>query len=218
MQKLRDILVRGAEDIGITLNVHAVESFLLYIEELKRWNKKINLTALEGDLEIGVKHFLDSLTVVPYLHGAQRVLDIGSGAGFPGLPLKVVSPAIELVLLESSEKKVFFLRTIVRGLKLHGVEVVHGRAEDRGIKGRYAGGFDLVLSRALADLPTSLQLALPYTKWGGRIVGMRGKKGERERGETDWESLGLQLIETRKLTLPFVEETRVLLFFQRSET
>jgi 16S rRNA (guanine527-N7)-methyltransferase len=215
MLALKEILASGAKEIGVVLTAQVIESYLFYIEELKRWNTRINLTALTGDLEIGVKHFLDSLTVAPYLHGARRVLDIGTGAGFPGLPLKIVSPAIDLLLLEASQKKVFFLRSIVRGLKLEGVEIVHGRAEDDEIKERYAGGFDLVLSRALADLPTSLQLALPYTKERGSIVGMRGKKGEEEGSAVDWDALGLRLIEVKKVTLPFVEETRVLLLFQR---
>jgi 16S rRNA (guanine527-N7)-methyltransferase len=217
MRELKAILASGAEEIGIALAAPVIESYLFYIEELKRWNTRVNLTALRGDLEIGVKHFLDSLTVVPYLHGARRVLDIGTGAGFPGLPLKIVSPAIELLLLEASQKKVFFLRHMVRGLKLEGVEIVHGRAQDREVQERYAGGFDLVLSRALADLATSLHLALPYTKGGGSIVGMRGKKGEDEARDVDWGSLGLQLREIKRLTLPFVEETRVLLVFQRRE-
>jgi 16S rRNA (guanine527-N7)-methyltransferase len=218
MLALKEILASGAKEIGVVLTAQVIESYLFYIEELKRWNTRINLTALTGDLEIGVKHFLDSLTVAPYLHGARRVLDIGTGAGFPGLPLKIVSPTIELFLLESSQKKVFFLRNILRGLKLEGVEVVHGRAEANEMKKRYAGGFDLVLARALADLPTSLQLALPYTKVGGRIVGMRGKKGEEEVREMDGNAVELQLIETKKLALPFVEETRVLLVFQRPDT
>ena len=210
--------MRGAEEIGVVLSAQVIESYLLYVEELKKWNARINLTALVGDLEIGVKHFLDSLTLAPYLHGTKRVLDIGPGAGFPGLPLKILSPAIELLLLEASQKKVFFLRHIVRVLKLEGVEIIHGRAEASEMKKRYAGSFDLVLSRALADLPTSLQLALPYAQKGGRIVGMRGKKGEEEVTEVDWDALGLQLIEAKKCTLPFIGETRVLLLFQRSET
>ncbi len=218
MLELKTLLTRGSEEIGVVLSDRVIENYLFYIAELKKWNTRINLTALTGDLEIGVKHFLDSLTVVPYLHGATRVMDIGAGAGFPGLPLKIQSPALDLLLLESSQKKVFFLRNIVRGLKLEGVEVVHGRAQDRGIKERYAKMFDLVLSRALADLPTSLQLALPYATGGGRIVGMRGRKGEQEQGETDWNALGLQLIEVKKVTLPFVEEIRFLLVFQLLET
>lgn len=216
MRTLKEILLNGADEIGIVLNAGVIESYLLYSEELKRWNAKINLTALTGDLEIGVKHFLDSLTVAPYLHGAESVLDIGAGAGFPGLPLKIFSPAIGLLLLETSQKKVFFLRNMVRVLKLEGVEIVHGRAEAREIKKRYAEKFDLVLSRALADLPTSLHLALPYTQQGGRIIGMRGKEGEEEARVVDWDALGVQLIEMKKLTLPFVKETRVLLLVQRT--
>lgn len=218
MQTIKDILIRGAEQLGITLSDRIIESYLYYIKELKRWNKKINLTSLKDDVEIGVKHFVDSLTIAPYLQGVHKVLDIGAGAGFPGLPLKIFSPSIEVVLLESSEKKCFFLRSIIRGLKLQGVDVVHGRAQDREIRERYARGFDLVLSRALADLPTSVQLALPYVRERGRIVGMRGKKGEEERWEKDWERWGLQVIEMKKLTLPLVEESRVLVLFQRFET
>lgn len=218
MRTLKEILVRGGEEIGVCLSPQVIASYLVYIEELRKWNARINLTALTEDLEIGAKHFLDSLTVVPYLHGAKHVLDIGAGAGFPGLPLKIQSPAIELLLLEASQKKVFFLRTIVRVLQLEGVEVVHGRAEAREITKRYAERFDLVLSRALADLPTSLNLALPYSKKGGRIVGMRGKKGEEEARAVDWDALGLQLIEVKKLTLPFVKEDRVLVVLQRPDT
>jgi 16S rRNA (guanine527-N7)-methyltransferase len=132
------------------------------------------------------------------------------------LPLKILSPNITLLLLEASQKKVFFLRHIIRGLQLEGVEIVHGRAEANAIKKRYAESFDLVLSRALADLPTSLHLALPYTKDGGHIVGMRGKKGEEEARAMDWGALGLQLREIKALTLPFVEEDRVLLLVHRT--
>jgi len=211
------ILVTGAEQLGITLTSQVVERFLFYIKELKKWNQRINLTSLATDRDIAAKHFLDSLTIAPFLHDATQVLDIGTGAGFPGLPLKIFAPSIKVLLLESSQKKCAFLRHIVRGLKLAGVEIVHGRAEDKKMIERYGGGFDLVLSRALADLLTSLQLALPYVKEGGRIVGMRGRQGEQERDATDWQPLGLQLLEQRRLTLPFVEEQRVLLLFQRRE-
>ncbi len=217
MPDITAILLKGAEQIGITLTSQVVENYLFYIKELKKWNQRINLTSLTTDRDIAVKHFLDSLTIVPFLQGAARALDIGTGAGFPGLPLKIFAPDCEMLLLESSQKKCSFLRHIVRGLKLAGVEIVQGRAEDKKMIERYGNSFDLVLSRALADLPTSLQLALPYAKRGGRIVGMRGKQGTQERDATDWQSLGLQLIEQRTLMLPFVEEQRVLLLFQRSE-
>jgi 16S rRNA (guanine527-N7)-methyltransferase len=217
MPNITAILLKGAEELGITLTSQVVEGYLFYIEELKKWNQRINLTSLTTDRDMAVKHFLDSLTITPFLQDATQVLDIGTGAGFPGLPLKIFAPSIEVLLLESSQKKCSFLRHIARGLKLEGVEVVQGRAEDKKMIERYGSSFDLVLSRALADLPTSLQLALPYTKGGGRIVGMRGRQGEQERDATDWRPLGLQLIEQRRLTLPFVEEQRILLLFQRME-
>jgi len=217
MPDITAILLKGAEQLGITLTAEVVEGYLFYIKELKKWNKRTNLTSLTTDRDIAVKHFLDSLTVAPFLQGKKQVLDIGTGAGFPGLPLKIFAPSIELNLLESSQKKCSFLRHIVRGLKLEGIEIVEGRAEDKKIIEKYGNSFYLVLSRALAGLLTSLQLALPYVKAGGRIVGMRGRQGEQEREATDWQSLGLQLIEQRRLSLPFVEEQRVLLLFQRSE-
>ena len=217
MPDIAAILVTGAEQLGITLTAPVVENYLLYIKELKKWNQRINLTSLTSDREIAVKHFLDSLTIAPLLQQVTRLLDIGSGAGFPGLTLKIFAPSIDVCLLESAQKKCAFLRHIVRGLKLTGVEIVQGRAEDKKIIERYAGTFDLVVSRALADLPTSLQLALPYVKKGGRIVGMRGSKGEQEREATDWQSLGLHLIEQWRVTLPFLEEQRLLLLFQRPE-
>jgi 16S rRNA (guanine527-N7)-methyltransferase len=217
MRAIKEILVSGAEEIGVCLSPQVIARYLLYIEELRKWNARINLTALNENLDIGVKHFLDSLTVTPYLHGAKSVLDIGAGAGFPGLPLKIHSPAIALLLLEASQKKVFFLRNIVRVLQLEGVEVVYGRAESHEMIKRYAERFDLVLARALADLPTSLHLAIPYVKGGGSIVSMRGKKGEDEARAVDLDALGLQLIEVKKLTLPFVKEDRVLVVLQRPE-
>jgi 16S rRNA (guanine527-N7)-methyltransferase len=217
MPDITAILFKGAEQLGIKLTSEVVEGYLFYIKELKKWNQRINLTSLTTDKDIAAKHFLDSLTIVPFLQGTARALDIGTGAGFPGLPLKVFAPDCEILLLESSQKKCTFLRHIVRGLKLEGVEIVQGRAEDKKMIERYGSSFDLVLSRALADLSTSLQLALPYTKEGGRIIGMRGRQGEQERDATDWRALGLQLIEQRRLTLPFVEEQRVLLLFQRGE-
>jgi 16S rRNA (guanine527-N7)-methyltransferase len=217
MPDITSILLKGAQQIGITLTAQVVEDYIFYIKELKKWNQRINLTSLTTDQDIAVKHFLDSLTIAPFLQDATQVLDIGTGAGFPGLPLKIFAPRIELCLLESSQKKCTFLRHIVRGLKVASVQIVQGRAEDKKIIEKYASSFDLVLSRALADLPTSLQLALPYAKREGRIVGMRGRQGEQERDATDWKALGLQLLEMRKLTLPFVKEQRVLLLFQRIE-
>ena len=215
MPDITDILLRGAEQIGLSLPPPVLERYLYYIAELKHWNERINLTAVTDDREIAIKHFLDSLTIVPYLRGVNKVLDIGAGAGFPGLPLKIFAPSIAVCLLEASQKKCFFLRHVVRGLQLEGIEIVHGRAEDPAIIKQYAGGFDLVVSRAVAGLFPSVRLALPYTKKDGSIVGMRGKRGEEEEREMEWASLGMRLIEIKKLTLPFTKEQRFLVILQR---
>jgi 16S rRNA (guanine527-N7)-methyltransferase len=215
MQEIKEILLRGAEQIGLSLPPSVLERYLYYTAELKHWNERINLTAVTDDREIVIKHFLDSLTIVPYLSGVNKVLDIGSGAGFPGLPLKIFSPSIAVTLLESSQKKAFFLRHIVRGLQLEGVAIVHGRAEDPSIIQQYTGAFDLVVLRAVAGLLPSVRLALPYTKEEGFICGMRGKRGAEEQEKIEWVSLGLRLVEMKQLILPFTKEQRVLLLLQR---
>jgi 16S rRNA (guanine527-N7)-methyltransferase len=218
MQEIKEILLRGAEQIGVPLPPSMLDRFLYYIAELKQWNEQINLTAVTDDREIAIKHFLDSLTIVPYLRGVNKILDIGAGAGFPGLPVKIFAPSIAVCLLEASQKKCFFLRHVVRGMQLEGIEILHGRAEDPSIIKQYAGSFDLVVSRAVAGLLPSVRLALPYAKKDGFIVGMRGKKGEEEQREMEWTSLGMRLVEMKKLTLPFTEEQRVLLLLQHVET
>jgi 16S rRNA (guanine527-N7)-methyltransferase len=218
MPDIADILLTGAEQIGLSLSPSVLERFLYYIAELKHWNERINLTAVTDDREIAIKHFLDSLTIVPYLRGVKKVLDIGAGAGFPGLPVKIFAPSIAVCLLEASEKKCFFLRHCVRGMQLEGVEIVHGRAEDPSLIKQYGSAFDLVVLRAVAGLLPSMRLALPYTKEEGFIVGMRGKQGAEEQKKMEWASLDLRLVEMKRLTLPLTKEQRVLLLLQRVQT
>jgi 16S rRNA (guanine527-N7)-methyltransferase len=218
MQEIKEILVRGAEQVGLSLPPSVLERYLYYIAELKEWNERINLTAVTDDREIAIKHFLDSLTIVPYLRGVNKLLDIGAGAGFPGLPVKIFDPSIAVCLLEASQKKCFFLRHIIRGMQLEGVEIIHGRAEDPSIIKQYAGGFDLGVLRAVAGLLPSVRLALPYTKEDGFIVGMRGRRGAEEERKMEWASLGLRLVEMKRLVLPFTEEQRFLLLLQRVQT
>jgi len=214
MAELSETLIQGARQIGVELPDTAVEGYLYYIDELKRWNQRINLTAIKGDVEIAVKHFLDSLTVAQYMRMAKTVLDVGTGAGFPGLPLKILLPSIHVVLLDASQKRIFFLRHIIRGLDLHGVEAVHGRAEQEHVIAKYKRSFDLVISRAVTPLSSFLSLALPYVRKGGLIVGMRGKKGQRESESVDCKKSALRLIGTKTLQLPILHDTRVLLVYQ----
>jgi 16S rRNA (guanine527-N7)-methyltransferase len=170
-------LVSGASELGLTLDQCQLGRFQTYYEELTDWNRRLNLTSITGFEDVQVKHFLDSLTVT--LAGQPlvdaRVIDIGAGAGFPGLPLKIVFPDMKLVLLESRGKKAAFLEYIVTKLGLADVEVIASRAEEAARFTNFRESFDVVLSRAVAPLPALVELALPFSKVGGVFIAQ--KKG-----------------------------------------
>lgn len=171
-----ELLISGAARLGIHLDAMQVELFRRYYDELVEWNGRVNLTSIVDYEEVQLKHFLDSLTAAPLVGGrASRVIDIGSGAGFPGLPLKIVHPGIELTLVDSVHKKADFLHHLVERLALDGVEVVAERVESLAHDSRYRQRFDTVVSRAVAALATLAELALPFCTVGGTFIAM--KKG-----------------------------------------
>ncbi|MFQ5924471.1 MAG: 16S rRNA (guanine(527)-N(7))-methyltransferase RsmG [Dehalococcoidia bacterium] len=175
-------LIAGAKRLGLSLTAQQVGKFEVYYEELIRWNKRVNLTAIVDYEEVQAKHFLDSLTIALALKDMPpsfRLLDVGSGAGVPGVPLKIIFSNISLTLLDSVRKKTDFLDHLVARLDLEGVEILTGRAEDLAREGRYREQFDLVLSRGVAPLPTLVELALPFCTLGGSFIAQ--KKGEIER-------------------------------------
>jgi 16S rRNA (guanine527-N7)-methyltransferase len=175
-------LLEGAGKLGIELNARQIEQFELYYQELIEWNKKINLTAIIDYSSVQVKHFLDSLTIILALPKGEverpnfNIVDIGTGAGFPGVPLKIIFPQPRLVLIEPTTKKTAFLRHIIHELGLENVEVLNSRAEEAAHLPPYREQFALVLSRAVALLPTLVELTLPFCQIGGRFIAQ--KKGE----------------------------------------
>ena len=172
-------LISGAGRLGIKLSTNQIEQFAVYYRELTSWNRRINLTAITGYEEVQIKHFLDSLTVTLALKpGAKsfRLIDVGSGAGLPGIPLKILMPDIKLTLLEATAKKAAFLNHISQKLGLKDVEVVVGRAEDIAHREQYREQFDIVLSRAVASLASLVELTLPFCAIGGSFIAQ--KKGE----------------------------------------
>lgn len=160
----------------ITDNPERAAAFNRYAEMLRERNEKINLTAITEPDEVKIKHFLDSCSAAELLPGGASVLDIGSGAGFPGLPLKIVRPDLTVTLLDSVNKKVAFVSDVVAELKLSGVTAVHARIEDFPHKGEY----DAVVSRAVAELSTLAEYALPFVKIGGAFIAYKSEKAESE--------------------------------------
>ena len=214
--KNQDLLVEGAEAFGIRLNEKEVEAFDLYLRELLKWNQKINLTAIRSEKGIVLKHFLDSLSVSPYLSKTASLLDVGSGAGFPGIPLKIVQPSLEITLIDSVRKKVDFQRHILRMLGLKGIQAIHGRVQDKDILQGLTGQFDAVLSRAFSDLQSLLLLAYPFLKEGGILLAM---KGELEREEIRLflkrEEARYRLQKTLTFLLPQSSFKRSILLFEK---
>jgi len=176
----KNLLVEGTKTFGIHLDKKTVEVFDLYLKELLKWNQKINLTAIRSEKGIVLKHFLDSLSAYPYLPIPSSILDIGSGAGFPGIPLKIVEPSFEITLIDSVRKKVDFQRHIIRLLGLKGIEPIHGRIQDKEILQILGGQFDVVISRAFSDLQTLLLLSFSFLKKGGKVLAMKGDVSQEE--------------------------------------
>lgn len=162
------------------LYVSQETKFNNYMELLLDWNEKINLTAITEKEDIILKHFKDSLTIEEFIPENAKVIDVGTGAGFPGIPLKIVRKDISLTLLDSLNKRIKFLDEVVNNLELENVETIHSRAEDAGMNKKYREQYDIATSRAVANLSTLLEYLMPFVKVGGSVICMKGPNVEEE--------------------------------------
>lgn len=233
MELLRD----GARALGLRLTSEHVRAFQTYYHELGIWNRKFNLTTVTQYEEVQVRHFLDSLTcllalpvagaaradglpdVVPLSTGERPLLciDVGTGAGFPGLPLKIMRPALQMTLLDSSRKKIAFLEHLVQCLDLKGVELLWTRAEEAGQDAHQRERYDVVLARAVADLAVLVEYCLPLCRKGGCVIAQKGVQLEDElhAAEAAIHLLGGQLRAVKPIQLPSLKELHSLVLIEK---
>lgn len=224
MLKRMEILARGSGELGIYLSGHQLDQFETYYRELADWNLRMNLTSVVDYGEVQVKHFLDSLTVclaVPKgLASLSSVVDVGAGAGLPGLPLKLVFPQIHLALVESVGKKAQFLRHVVETLGLSGVEVHTGRAEQLAHRPELRESFDLAVTRGLARLSTLAEYTLPFCRLGGRMVALKHGNIDEELAEASnaLEVLGGRADKVHPVVVSGLTDNRIVVVAEKVKT
>ena len=214
----KDLLKNAALDFGVLLDDMALDRFELLEQRLVRWNNHINLTAITEPDEIVIKHFVDSLSIfsaVDLPHGSC-VIDVGCGAGFPGLPLLIARPDLDLTFLDSVGKKLSFIKEVMRYNGLMG-DVVHDRAENIGLNVKYRESFDFAVTRAVAPLNMLAEYCLPLVKVGGMYVSMKGAESEAELGKNAIEKLGGKIENIVSLELPTGDKRNLVLIRKISQ-
>lgn len=217
----KKLIMDGAQLSGLYVTVQQAELFASHASELLIWNRKVNLTAITDPLEIAVKHFLDSIAAVPLIGPDKSILDIGSGAGFPGIPLKIMLPSNPVFLIDASRKKVAFLNHLIRLMKLQNISAYHGRVENLSQDSEFINRFDVIVCRALTDLKTFVEMAFPLLSDKGFLLAYKGNLSDLEFEEIQnskkhhWGSNTHWAISTQNYHLPFLNQPRTLVVIKR---
>lgn len=210
-------LKEQGEKRQIILKEEQLEMFYSYMELLKEWNEKMNLTAITEPYEILQKHFIDSLTILPYLEDNTRIIDVGTGAGFPGIPIKIASNNISITLIDSLGKRIHFLEEVITTLQLTNINIDHVRAEEAGKDKKLREQFDIAVSRAVAPLVTLVEYLLPFVKIGGKCICMKANKTEEiESSYKAIRTLGGEIEKIEEFALPDSTIKRTLIIIKKT--
>lgn len=216
-----DSFKKGLEDLKISLSEEQMDQFIKYYELLIEKNKVMNLTTITDFNEVVEKHFLDSLSLVKVMDMSkvQTVLDMGTGAGFPGIPIKIAFPHVNITLVDSVNKKIEFIRESADKIGLHNIETKHGRVEDLGHDEKYREQYDLVVSRAVASLPSLVEYCLPFAKVGGAFLSYKSGKVDEEldSAKKAIQVLGGNLVKDERFQIPGTEMERAFLLIKKEK-
>jgi 16S rRNA (guanine527-N7)-methyltransferase len=203
--------------LNLDLTPQQIAAFDIYATELAEWNEKFNLTAIKTPADVELKHFADSLSCLLVVEGPKSLIDIGTGAGFPGLPIKIIYPEMRLTLVESVGKKVTFLNQLVEKLDLKNVQVINGRAEEVGRDAAHREKYDWAVARAVAEMRTLLEYLLPLARVGGNVLAQKGESApaETQAAERAAKLLGGRLAQMKPVELPGLPDKRYLVVFNK---
>lgn len=217
IEKFEEILRTYLKKIDIELSKKQIEQFYTYMNLLLEWNEKINLTAITEPKEVILKHFVDSLTISAYIKKGSKLVDMGTGAGFPGIPLKILRDDIEITLVDSLNKRINFLNEVIKELELREISTVHARAEEFGQNKKYREKFDIATSRAVANLSTLSEYLVPLVKLEGKIICMKGSevKEEVENAKNAIKILGGKMEKEESFNLPNSDMKRNLVIIKK---
>ena len=215
--EFKEIIKRQVKLLKIELSEDKIKKFYNYMNLLIEWNQKINLTSITDPKEIILKHFIDSLTINKYIKENTKMIDVGTGAGFPGIPLKILRDDIEIILLDSLNKRIKFLDIVIEELKLNKISTIHSRAEDIGRDEKYREKFDYATSRAVANLSTLAEYLIPLVKIKGEVIAMKGAeiKEELETSKKSINVLGGKLNSVEEFCLPESNMKRSVIIIQK---
>lgn len=218
-EKFIEIMQEKLKKLEIHFSMEQTEQFFEYMKLLIDWNEKINLTAITEPEEIITKHFIDSLTILKYIKNDYKIVDVGTGAGFPGIPLCIMNPTIKMTLVDSLNKRLIFLQEVVNTLKLKNIEIVHARAEELGQNIKYRETFDIATSRAVANLSTLSEYLIPLVKINGKIISMKASNAKQEIDEAQnaIQILGGQIESIEEFNLPESDIGRTVIIINKNK-